>query len=375
MEYSIVLPVFNEEKNVRLIVDRYAKIAKRYDIEVIFVEDGGSKDNTRGELRKAAKKHRFVKPLFTSERGYGASIFNGLKAAKGEYVSWTHADMQTDPADTAKAYELIRKQKDPKKSYVKGQRYGRPLFDQFFTSGMSAFETAYLGTILYDINAQPNMFHRSFIKGLKNAPADFSFDLYMLYVAKRRGLNLVRFPVRFGKRIFGQSAWNTGLLARYKFIKRTLAFSFRLDKELAKVGVKQPGIFRKYWGLLKEILRVPLFGFLFFGGLSTIVNYGVFYLLYALAGLNYLLSSGAGYASGVLFSFGFNRAVSFQSKGKAHHELAKYFAVYTASLLISLGLLWLLVDKAGMNALLANILVIIVTTCTNFLGCKWFVFR
>src|SRR3989344_5441637 len=112
-QLSIVLPVFNEEKNISLIVNKYLTLNKKIPIEVLFVEDGGSKDNTREELQKYAKKYAFVKPVFTSEKGYGISIHNGLKKARAEYVCWTHADMQTDPADTLRALDLIKNAKDP----------------------------------------------------------------------------------------------------------------------------------------------------------------------------------------------------------------------------------------------------------------------
>ena len=71
---------------------------------------------------------------------------------------------------------------------VKGNRQGRPLFDVFFTAGMSLFETCYLHMKLYDINAQPNLFPRTFYESWENPPYDFSLDLYALYMAQIKGL-------------------------------------------------------------------------------------------------------------------------------------------------------------------------------------------
>ena len=65
---------------------------------------------------------------------------------------------------------------------------------------MSLFESLYLGNILWDINAQPNFFHRTFFDSVKNnCPNDFSLDLYLLYKAKIVGLKLIRFNVLFPK--------------------------------------------------------------------------------------------------------------------------------------------------------------------------------
>ena len=233
IELSIVLPVFNEEKNISMVVGEFLKISKKADIEVIFVEDGGSKDGTRRVIIAMSKKYNFIRPLFTKEPGYGVSLYNGLKVAKGEFIGWTHSDLQTPPADTLRALEIIKTQVNPNNAFVKGKRYGRPLVDKLVNGlGMSLFETLMLKTWMYDINAQPNIFHRSFLKNLVNPPKDFAFDLFVYYSAKINGYKIVRFPVHFGKRIFGESAWNTGWKARIKFIKRTMKFTREMKRQL-----------------------------------------------------------------------------------------------------------------------------------------------
>ncbi len=230
IELSIVLPVFNEEKNIPEVIKRFLEISKKVNLEIIFVEDGGSVDNTREIIKKNSLKYDFIKPIFTDERGYGISLYNGLKTAKGEFIGWTHADLQANPLDAIKALKIIEKENFSKNIYIKGKRYGRPLFDVFFTIGMSFFETILLKKSLWDINAQPNIFHRSFLKLMTEPPKDFSFDLYSYYLAKSNGYKIVRFPVYFGKRIYGESSWNTSVSSKIRFIKRTLNFSFKLRK-------------------------------------------------------------------------------------------------------------------------------------------------
>uniref|UniRef100_UPI00262A2AA7 glycosyltransferase family 2 protein n=1 Tax=uncultured Leptotrichia sp. TaxID=159271 RepID=UPI00262A2AA7 len=165
---------------------------------------------------------------------YALEMAVRLKEAKGDFLGWTHADMQTDPKDVIKAYEILEKENWNKNIYVKGNRKGRPFFDQFFTFGMSVFETIFMGKVLYDVNAQPNIFSKEFFSKWENPPKDFSLDLYALYMAKKNKLKIIRFDVLFPERIHGQSTWNTGLASKWKFIKRTMAFSL----ELKKRGVK-----------------------------------------------------------------------------------------------------------------------------------------
>lgn len=228
MKLSIVVPCYNEEQNIPLILNRFAEVIQRDDIEVILVDNGSTDDSAR-VIAGLMPKYPFVRTVRVEvNQGYGYGILQGLRECRGEYIGWTHADMQTDPGDILKALAIIEKEQGL--VFVKGNRKGRPLFDVFFTAGMSLFETCYLHKKLYDINAQPNIFPKVFYDGWENPPHDFSLDLYALYMARKKGLKVVRFPVLFPERVYGESKWNTGLMAKWKFIKRTVAFSINLKK-------------------------------------------------------------------------------------------------------------------------------------------------
>ena len=97
---------------------------------------------------------------------------------------------------------------------------------------MSLFETLLLRTLMWDINAQPTIFHRSFFQTWLQPPKDFSLDLYAYFLAKNSNMEVKRFPVKFSKRLHGVSNWNMNLAGKYKFIKRTLSYSFMLKRTL-----------------------------------------------------------------------------------------------------------------------------------------------
>lgn len=232
IKLSIVVPCYNEQKNIPLILEKFNEVVKTEDIEVILVNNG-STDNSEIVLNELLPNYSFAKVVKVDvNQGYGFGIVSGLKEAKGNFIGYTHADMQTDPLDVIKAFKIIESQDDSKKCYVKGDRKKRRIFDQIFTTGMSLFETIYLGSKLWDINAQPNIFHKTFFQCLENIPKDFSLDLYFLYMAKKRGMNVIRFDVVFPPRVHGESSWNNGIVSKWKFIKRTIDFSIKLKKEL-----------------------------------------------------------------------------------------------------------------------------------------------
>lgn len=235
MKYSLVIPCYNESKNLPALVERCEMLLKDPEMEVVLV-DNGSTDDTPAVMQQLTQSHAQIKCVRVPvNQGYGYGILMGLAQASGEHLGWTHADLQTDPRDFLEAKK--REQAQNKPCFVKGKRYGRPLADVFFTFGMSVFETLLFLKPFYDINAQPVLFPKDFYLAIKDqAPHDFSLDLYFYYKAHEHGLPILRFPVHFGKRLHGVSHWNINWQAKLKFIKRTLAFSFHLRRQLHEKG-------------------------------------------------------------------------------------------------------------------------------------------
>lgn len=230
MKFSLVIPCYNEVANLPLLLERGQEVARQPNCELILV-DNGSTDNSAHVLSKLLTDYPGCRSIRVEKnQGYGFGILSGLRAATGDVLGWTHADMQTDPQDALRGLALFE-QHGPN-IFVKGRRYGRPFGDVVFTVGMSVFETVLLGKPMWDINAQPTMFSRAFFESWHEPPYDFSLDLFAYYQARRMGLAVHRFPVRFGERAHGVSRWNVNWAAKRKFIRRTVDFSLQLNKRL-----------------------------------------------------------------------------------------------------------------------------------------------
>jgi hypothetical protein len=152
----------------------------------------------------------------------------GVREAKGDVIAWTHSDLQTDPEDIFRALELYRR--DPDHPVVKGRRIKRPLKDWAFSAGMALIASVVLRKVFYEINAQPKLFSRQFLEYLKDAPHDFSLDLYLLYQAKLHKVPIKSIPVRFLNRLHGESSWATSFASKRKTINRTIAYIFALRR-------------------------------------------------------------------------------------------------------------------------------------------------
>ena len=231
MLFSLIIPCYNEAKGLPQLIEKCRKaFESRNDVEIIFVNNGSS-DDTVTILENLLNKPWLKQVHVKINKGYGFGILQGLEAAKGDIIGWTHADLQTDPADFLKVIEIYQGSSN-KNIFFKGKRFGRSLGDVFFTIGMSIFETLLFGSFFWDINAQPTCLPKTFFENWKGkAPHDFSLDLYVYLQAKRAQFQIKRFPVKFGPRQYGTSHWNSGLKSRLKFIHRTLAYSLTLRKE------------------------------------------------------------------------------------------------------------------------------------------------
>lgn len=98
---SVVVPVYNEEKNIVILHSRLKKVLKKIGTnhEIIFVNDGSS-DKTIVRLKKIRKSDRKVRIIsFTRNFGHMQAVSAGLKETLGEKIVVIDADLQ-DPPET-----------------------------------------------------------------------------------------------------------------------------------------------------------------------------------------------------------------------------------------------------------------------------------
>lgn len=121
----------------------------------------------------------------------------------------------------------------------------------------------------------------------------------------------------------------------------------------------------------KQFLR-----FIVVGLVSTSISYSAFFIALRLFFVQYLLSSCIGFVVGVFVGFSLNKNWTFSSKTiQSKKIIIGYFSVYVVSLLINLIFLRVTVGEFSMMPEISNFLAICITTCTNFIGIKFFVFK
>ena len=167
-ELSIVIPCYNEDDNIFPLFTKIQDLLNLdKEIEVIVV-DNGSTDKSNENIINSDLfiKNKIKLKKIDKNIGYGHGIMSGVRIAKGDYIGWCHADLQTEPSDVYNAF-LSNKEKLKNGDYIiKGLRKNRSIFDEIFTFGMSLIASAIFLKKINDINAQPKIFPKSFLRYL-----------------------------------------------------------------------------------------------------------------------------------------------------------------------------------------------------------------
>mgnify|MGYP001241381582 FL=1 len=231
---SIVIPCYNEQDNLEKLFSKLILLIQTYseeDIEIVIV-DNGSTDNSNKLMKDSNlfldKKFKFVE--IKKNIGYGNGVYEGIKNSTKKNIAWIHADLQTEPSDVIEMYKLTKQKLLAGDCIIKGKRTKRSFIDVFFTTGMSVVTYLLFKKKLNDINAQPKIFNRNFLKKLKNVPLDFSFDIFFLLVAQKENLKIFEYPIVVHKRYAGEAKGGGSLKLKIKLTLRTFSYMIDLKK-------------------------------------------------------------------------------------------------------------------------------------------------
>jgi polyisoprenyl-phosphate glycosyltransferase len=232
---SLVIPCYNESGNICRLVALLDDDFSAADCEILLVENGSTDGSLDILLAETAGMDQVRVMKVPINKGYGYGIRQGLAAAKGDILAWTHADLQASPKDLLEGIKLFQNSEDPTRLFVKGQRYGRSFRDVLFTWGMTLFESLLLRQWMADINAQPTIFHRQFLQSWENPPDDLTLDLYAFHLASKNKFLIRRFPVFFGPRSYGKGQ-NESLASKIRNSWKTMAYSMELRRRTSERG-------------------------------------------------------------------------------------------------------------------------------------------
>lgn len=118
-----------------------------------------------------------------------------------------------------------------------------------------------------------------------------------------------------------------------------------------------------------------LTSFLLVGGTCYLLNVAILAFAVEVLGLQYVLANLLSLAILVVVGHYLNRRQTFRSRGRYLPELSRFALTITVQTASALGLIYLLVEHAGLHYLAANFAVTAVFTLLSFLAQREFVFR
>ena len=109
MSLSIVIPVYNEDKQLHITIKKINKISKRIkDYEIVFIDDF-STDNTKQIIKKSIRANHKIKYYKNIKKGLGSAIGLGINKSTKKFVCIFMCDNSDDLSDLMEYYKIINK--------------------------------------------------------------------------------------------------------------------------------------------------------------------------------------------------------------------------------------------------------------------------
>ena len=227
MKLSILIPCFNEERTIKVLLEKVIENLNQND-EIIIIDDF-STDKTRNILRNQFENS--VYKIIYNEKNYGKgfSIRQGIKAATGEIILIQDADLEYDPSD-------YKKLTDPIKNNIADVVYGsrfigsqerRVLFfwhtlgNKFLTL-LSNFVT---NLNLTDMEVGYIAFRSEVLKNIKLEENRFGFEPEITIKISKKKLRIYESGINYFGRTYEEGkkvTWRDGFRAIYCIFKYSI---------------------------------------------------------------------------------------------------------------------------------------------------------
>ena len=208
MDLSIIIPCFNEERTIDILLTRIHEqlIGQTFSYEVVVVDDG-STDRSATLIEKHFSN---VKLLRQSNQGKGAAVKAGVEVSLGHFILVQDADLEYHPEDIPKLFERAKNNTSVYGSRMLhinqagAYRYKFPK-GYSFTSRVASTLLSLLHLILYgkfisDTLTGYKIYHRDFYNSSNIATSGFETDHELTAKLLRKGYTICEIPIRFTPR-------------------------------------------------------------------------------------------------------------------------------------------------------------------------------
>ena len=372
-EVSIILPTYNESKNIRGMLDYIQKsIPSGLNVETIVVDDN-SPDNTAkiAEDYFSSIREKTTHTINVIKRkakdGLSSAILNGIQNASGQTIIVMDSDFSHPPQIIPKLIETL---KQPRCDIVIASRYvhggsiqGWPLKRKLMSKVATSIAKIGLGIETSDPMSGFFAFKKNIIDGLKFDAIGYKMLLEIL--VKTKGAKIQEVPYTFTDRREGSSKLGADTIFDYcKSVWRLYKYGRTVQKEEKRTSVR----------FLSKAAR-----FFTVGASGLGVNYLASMLFASNADFWYIHATMIGIALSITSNFVLNKYWTFEDRDfsakKTMLQYGKFAGFSSIGALVQLGMVFYLVDQSNLSYPFSLILAVGTAAFGNFLLNKKWTFK
>jgi glycosyltransferase involved in cell wall biosynthesis len=363
MKLSIIIPVFNEEKTIKNILDVLDSVELPLEIketEIVIVDDY-STDKTR-EILTTLNPNKYHILWHDKNRGKGAALNTGFRNCTGDIVIVQDADLEYDPHEYP---DLLRPIIENRADVVYGSRFlsGRPHRVLYYWHSVANGILTLLSNILSDVNLTDmetcyKVFRKEVLTKLKIEENRFGFEpeitAKVASLSRKEGLRLYEIGISYYGRTY---------------------------EEGKKIGIRDA--FRALWCILKynDSGLAKLFKYAIAGILIAGSQFLSLVLLVEVIGLKTDIGENAANFSSIIISilvaFSLHSKFTWNYSFESRKDLGKKFLTFlslTGFTLTIRAILFYILQQSGLSYYINALIGIIIIVVINFFGYDKFVF-
>ena len=371
---SVIVPTYNESKNIVGILDSLRKhLPIGTDAEIIVVDDN-SPDGTGNiveEYAKNSKKENIQSVQIIhrkTERGLSSAILAGIKYAKGESVVVMDSDFSHPPQTIPKMIEELHKSEYDivvASRYVDGGSVkGWPFKRKIISKGATKIAQHGLGIKIKDPMSGFFAFKRSIINNIKFDAIGYKILLEIL--VKARGVKVKEIPYEFINRKEGSSKLDTAVTIDYvKSLWRLYRYGKTTREKEKRVSVR----------FLSKAGR-----FYTVGASGLLVNYLVSFLFgVVLSNLWYIYATMIGIVFSMTSNFILNKVWTFEDRDfdlkKTLRQYGLFLGFSGIGAIFQIFMIYVLVESRHLNYSVALFVAVVIASVGNFILNKRWTFQ